>query len=126
MFGLSSGGGASAARHALSKMQPRARHERQRRAAAPLMEFCSEIPAYLRLTGRKSRYGNAAGLAPRLHFQAKLKVGAVDDPLEHEADSIADQVMRMPELEGKMQESRFDFLLQGGAAKEVPHRAAMK
>ena len=40
--------------------------------------------------------------APRLPFQAKLKVGAVDDPLEHEADRIADQVMRMPELEGEL------------------------
>jgi hypothetical protein len=29
-------------------------------------------------------------------IQAKLKVGAVDDPLEHEADRVADQVMRMP------------------------------
>src|SRR5262249_61497167 len=29
-------------------------------------------------------------------LQAKLKVGAVDDPLEHEADRVADQVMRMP------------------------------
>jgi hypothetical protein len=28
--------------------------------------------------------------------QAKLKVGAVNDPLEHEADRVADQVMRMP------------------------------
>jgi hypothetical protein len=37
--------------------------------------------------------------APRLPgppIQAKLKVGAVDDPLEHEADRVADQVMRMP------------------------------
>jgi hypothetical protein len=29
-------------------------------------------------------------------IQAKLAVGAVNDPLEHEADRIADQVMRMP------------------------------
>jgi hypothetical protein len=29
-------------------------------------------------------------------IQAKLKVGSVDDPLEYEADRIADQVMRMP------------------------------
>jgi Domain of unknown function (DUF4157) len=29
-------------------------------------------------------------------LQAKLKVGAVDDPLEQEADSVAEQVMRMP------------------------------
>ena len=36
--------------------------------------------------------------APRLPstVQAKLKVGAVDDPLEHEADRVAEQVMRMP------------------------------
>ena len=30
-------------------------------------------------------------------MQAKLEVGAVDDPLEREADSVAQQVMRMPE-----------------------------
>jgi outer membrane protein OmpA-like peptidoglycan-associated protein len=29
-------------------------------------------------------------------LQAKLPVGAFDDPLEHEADRVADQVMRMP------------------------------
>jgi Domain of unknown function (DUF4157)/Bacterial toxin 50 len=29
-------------------------------------------------------------------IQAKLRVGAVDDPLEHEADRVADQVMRAP------------------------------
>ena len=30
-------------------------------------------------------------------IQAKLAVGRVDDPLEHEADRIADRVMRMPD-----------------------------
>lgn len=36
--------------------------------------------------------------APRLPrpIQAKLRIGAVNDPLEHEADRVADQVMRMP------------------------------
>ena len=36
---------------------------------------------------------------PRLPgpIQRKLKVGAVNDPLEHEADCVADQVMRMPD-----------------------------
>jgi hypothetical protein len=33
---------------------------------------------------------------PRLPVQAKLEVGAVDDPLEHEADRVADQVVRTP------------------------------
>ena len=39
--------------------------------------------------------------APRLPIQAKLKVGAVDDPLEHEADRVADQVIRMPDPGGR-------------------------
>jgi hypothetical protein len=36
--------------------------------------------------------------APRFPggIQAKLKVGAANDPLEHEADRVAEQVMRMP------------------------------
>ena len=32
-----------------------------------------------------------------LSIQCKLSVGAVDDPLEDEADAMADKVMRMPE-----------------------------
>jgi hypothetical protein len=32
----------------------------------------------------------------RTPIQPKLEVGAVNDPLEHEADRVADQVMRMP------------------------------
>jgi len=33
---------------------------------------------------------------PRLALQRKLAIGAVNDPLEHEADRVAEQVMRMP------------------------------
>jgi hypothetical protein len=36
-------------------------------------------------------------LTQRLPIQLKLSVGATDDPLEHEADAMADKVMRMPE-----------------------------
>ena len=32
-------------------------------------------------------------------IQAKLSIGPVNDPLEHEADRVADQVMRMPDPE---------------------------
>jgi uncharacterized membrane protein YgcG len=32
-------------------------------------------------------------------LQAQLKIGPVDDPLEREADAVADQVMRMPDRE---------------------------
>jgi hypothetical protein len=35
--------------------------------------------------------------AQRLPTQRKLSVGAVDDPLEHEADAMADKVMRIPD-----------------------------
>jgi len=33
--------------------------------------------------------------APRIALQRKLAIGAVDDPLEHEADRVAEQVMHM-------------------------------
>jgi hypothetical protein len=39
----------------------------------------------------------AAAPAPAPHMQPKLVIGAVDDPLEAEADRVADQVMRMPD-----------------------------
>jgi hypothetical protein len=34
---------------------------------------------------------------PRIALQRKFAIGAVDDPLEREADHVAEQVMRMPE-----------------------------
>jgi hypothetical protein len=43
---------------------------------------------------RTSRFSSAA---PMGAIQCKLVVGSVDDPLEHEADRVADQVMRMPD-----------------------------
>src|SRR5262245_28529154 len=44
-------------------------------------------------TGPSARWG-----APPMFgvLQAKLAIGRVDDPMEHEADRVADQVMRMP------------------------------
>jgi hypothetical protein len=35
--------------------------------------------------------------ANQILIQAKLSIGTIDDPMEHEADAIADRVMRMPE-----------------------------
>ena len=62
---------------------------------APSWDF-SKIPLYPpdRSNGRQLRPPLAAPLAP-IMMQRKLQIGAVDDPLEHEADSIADTVMRM-------------------------------
>src|SRR5690242_9722853 len=42
---------------------------------------------------------NAAAAPPPVVIQRKLAIGAVDDPLEHEADWVAEQVMRVPEPE---------------------------
>ena len=55
-------------------------------------------------SGPPNQGENGAQGGPAWHFarplplpiQAKLEVGAVDDPLEREADRIAEQVMRMP------------------------------
>jgi hypothetical protein len=65
-------------------------------AAAPSWDF-SKIPVIS--PGRAERFQTPPHLpAPRLPgpIQGKLKVGAVDDPLEHEADRVADQVMLTP------------------------------
>jgi len=43
------------------------------------------------------RPGHEPELTDRLPIQLKLSVGAVNDPLEHEADAMADKVMRAPE-----------------------------
>jgi hypothetical protein len=64
------------------------------REAAPSWDL-SKIPVFS--SGRAERFQMPSIFpAPRLPIQAKLKVGQVDDPLEHEADRVADQVMRMP------------------------------
>jgi hypothetical protein len=37
-----------------------------------------------------------------LRIQPKLQIGPVDDPLEREADHVAETVMRMPDREGQV------------------------
>ena len=58
------------------------------------------VQELLRAPGGNQESNSRAPLAP-VHLpwpmQAKLEVGAVDDPLEREADRVADHVMRMPE-----------------------------
>ena len=63
--------------------------------AAPSWDF-SRIPLYPpeRMGGLETP---SLAPVPRLPIQAKLKVGAVNDPLEHEADRVSEQIMRMPE-----------------------------
>jgi Domain of unknown function (DUF4157) len=65
-------------------------------AATPFRDF-SKIPVFS--PDCAERFQNPPPFpAPRLPgpIQAKLEVGAVNDPLEHEADRVADRVIRMP------------------------------
>ena len=52
---------------------------------------------------------------PPLPLQRKLTIGSVDDPLEHEADRVADRVMRMPDPASAA--------IDSGMAKSAPQRA---
>ncbi len=45
----------------------------------------------------KSRIIPASRSGRGLVMQRKLEIGSVNDPMEHEADAVADKVMRMPE-----------------------------
>src|SRR5262245_35297122 len=45
----------------------------------------------------KPQTTSLAATALQRRAQPRLKIGSVNDPLENEADRIADQVMRMPE-----------------------------
>jgi hypothetical protein len=58
----------------------------------------TEQPASLVLSARESLFEQPKDdYLQALPIQLKLSVGAVNDPMEHEADAMADKVMRMPE-----------------------------
>jgi GH24 family phage-related lysozyme (muramidase) len=73
--------------------------------ATPVRTGRQPLPVVARTAARqpdgKPHVGNQtvlrrlSAVAPRL--QARLEIGAVDDPLEHEADAVADAVMGMAE-----------------------------
>jgi hypothetical protein len=62
---------------------------------SPVNKIASSIPeagmGYKKAIEQKSKEASS------LNIQFKLSVGAIDDPLEDEADAMADKVMRMPE-----------------------------
>jgi hypothetical protein len=95
-------GGLLAQHASVTRNEPGARKNEDNAArvtgleAAPSWDF-SKISVFP--PGRAERFQIPPHLpAPRLlcPIQATLEVGAVDDPLEHEANRVADQVMRMP------------------------------
>jgi hypothetical protein len=59
-------------------------------------------------------------------IQAKLKIGAVDDPLEYEADRAADQVMRMPGPEFSMAAATFQISRKCAACEDEEQRLQTK
>jgi len=65
-----------------------------------LFDF-SKIPLYSADRASRSQATDLqASEASLTNFQPKLKIGRTDDPLEHEADHVAEQVMRMREPPG--------------------------
>jgi hypothetical protein len=80
--------------------RPGAHHEQEadRQAASSGSRDFTEIPVLPPDRTDLSRTRSPLTIAPRpAAIQPKLALGPVDDPLEHEADRIADQVMRMPD-----------------------------
>jgi outer membrane protein OmpA-like peptidoglycan-associated protein len=60
---------------------------------APRQAMAAPVRSLRTKTPSPAPCGNQAHLR---HLQTKLRVGSVNDPLEHEADRVADQVIRMP------------------------------
>ena len=76
--------------------------------AAPALAMRPALP----VLQRKCACGNSTSAADgeceackqrdALGLQARLSIGASNDPLEHEADRAADQVMRMGSVDGSL------------------------
>jgi hypothetical protein len=62
--------------------------------APPIAKEKTTMPALSTGMPAISSRGAPGSASPPRILQAELSVGAVNDPLEHEADRIADQVMR--------------------------------
>lgn len=58
-------------------------------------DFCKITPCQRPQSSQQDSF-SLRGAGPRL-LQPKLAIGPVDDPLEREADAVADKVMRMPD-----------------------------
>ncbi len=61
---------------------------------APIAQQLPNIKAASKET---EEAGPGTNLTDRFPIQLKLSIGAANDPMEHEADAMADKVMRMPE-----------------------------
>lgn len=85
------------------------------REAVPSRAF-SKIPFFS--PGRMERFQRPSLFPVRLSdpIEANLKVGAVDDPLEHEADRVADQAIRTPDPQASVAIAASPGTSRAGAA----------
>jgi hypothetical protein len=83
--------GAGASSQAAVRRGPREQtHERA--TASRMPAALAAIPVFAPGEGTRG----SSSVFPRIALQRKLAIGAVDDPLEREADRVAEQVMRRP------------------------------
>ena len=66
------------------------------REPSPQQSFFHDTPFYF----LQRIHGEIGNRATGRWLQAKLSVGAINDPYEQEADRVADSVMRMPQTRG--------------------------
>jgi hypothetical protein len=87
----------------------------------------SKIPVFApdRVTGPQARPSRDAWPLPAV-IQPKLIVQQVDDPLEHEADRLADQVMRMPSRELSKSRAPEQLSRKCTACEEEDHQLRTK
>jgi hypothetical protein len=84
--------GAGASSHAAVR-RGRREQTHERATASRMPAALAAIPVFAPGEGTRG----SSSVFPRIALQRKLAIGAVDDPLEREADRVAEQVMRMPE-----------------------------
>jgi hypothetical protein len=80
-------------------------HEQEAHTASPTVQAAkpglswdfSKIPIFPPERPNRPHAPSSFAPPPQPGIQRKLVVGQVNDPLEHEADRVADQVMRMPD-----------------------------
>jgi Domain of unknown function (DUF4157) len=107
------------AAHGVKATRPRTVAPRTPHRAPPIYRMAPTLQAH-RAHVRGTLGRHAAQPAPLI--QPKLRVGAVDDPAEHEADRLADRVMRLPEP--AVQRACCAGCASGGACADQVQRAA--
>jgi hypothetical protein len=75
----------------------------------------SKLP-FINYSGNQTALRRLTRTSP--HVQCKLTIGAVDDPLEAEADRVADHVMRMPDPDAKLSSAAPQLSRKCGACEE--------